>query len=165
MKKILLICLLSIANFSVFAAETTKKAEIEELLTLMNSSAMVNSIYNQMGKMMQGMGQQLKVKPEEKAIFDKFTTKMFTIMKEEMNWQKMKAPTIEIYAKHFSEQEIKDMVAFYKTESGQSMVKKLPAVMTDSMMMGQNMMKSFFPKMQKMSQELKAELAKHRQAK
>jgi len=160
MKKILLICWL--ASFSVFAADTNKKADIEELLTLMNTDAMIDSMYGQIDQMMQGMGQQLQVKPEEQAIFTAFRTKMFTAMKEEMNWQKMKAPMIEIYLKHFSEQEISDMIAFYKTPSGQSMIKKLPAVMTDSMMMGQNMMKNFIPKMQVMSAELKAELTKLR---
>jgi len=163
MRNILLICFLS--SFSVFAADTNKKAEIEELLLLMNTDAMVDSMYSQMSQMMQGMGQQLKVKPKEQAIFKKFTARMFSTMKEEMNWEKMKGPTIEIYAKHFSEKEISDMIAFYKTESGKSMVKKLPAVMTDSMMMGQNMMKNFIPKMQKISQELQSELTKHRQIK
>ena len=86
-------------------------------------------------------------------------------MKAEMTWEKMKQPMIDIYVKHFSEQEIKDMIAFYKTPSGQSMVKKLPAVMNDSMMMGQNMMKSFFPKMREMSKELQTELTAFRQAK
>jgi len=160
MKKILLICLLS--SFSVFAADTNKNAQVEELLTLMNTEAMIDSMYGQIGKMTQGMAQQLKVKPEEQAIFKKFNDKMFAAMKEEMNWQKMKTPTIEIYAKHFSEKEISDMIAFYKTESGKSMLKKLPAVMTDSMMMAQNMMKGFIPKMQKMSAELKADLTEHR---
>lgn len=163
MKKILLICLLS--SFSVFAADSNKKAEIEQLLTLMNTEAMIDSMYGQIRKMTQGMGQQLKIKPEEQVIFKKFNEKMFAAMKEEMNWQKIKSPTIEIYAKHFSEKEISDMIAFYKTESGKSMIKKLPAVMTDSMMMAQNMMKNFIPKMQKMSAELKRELAEHRKTK
>ena len=57
-----------------------------------------------------------------------------------MNWAKMKKPMIKIYLKHYSEKEIKDMVAFYKSDSGQSMIQKMPAVMGDSMLLSQEMM-------------------------
>ena len=60
--------------------------------------------------------------------------------------------------KHYTEKEIEDIVAFYKSDSGQSMVKKMPAVIRDSLAISQNMMKNFLPKMQELSQELKNEI-------
>ncbi len=125
----------------------------------MNAESMIDNIYSQMDQVMQGMWQQLGVKPSEQEMFDKFMSKMVSIMKSEMNWAKMKEPMIKIYLKHYSEKEIKDMISFYKSDSGQSMIQKMPAVMGDSMLLSQEMMKDFIPKLQKMSKELEEELA------
>jgi hypothetical protein len=70
----------------------------------------------------------------------------------------MKEPMIQIYLKHYTEKEIKDVTAFYKTESGQAMIKKMPLVMQESMMVSQSMYKDFMPKMQELSVELKNDL-------
>ncbi|PTX15279.1 hypothetical protein C8N40_108171 [Pontibacter mucosus] len=44
---------------------------------------------------------------------------------------------IPIYDKHYTHQDIKDMIALYKTPLGQKMLEKTPLVMQESMMKGQ----------------------------
>jgi hypothetical protein len=56
-------------------------------------------------------------------------SKAAAAMKGEMTWEKMKEPMIDVYLKHYTEIEINDMLAFYNTESGKSIIKKMPAVM------------------------------------
>lgn len=41
--------------------------------------------------------------------------------------------SISTYGKHFSESELRDMIAFYRTPTGQKLIKTLPDVMLDSM--------------------------------
>ena len=128
------------------------------MLVLMNADSVLDSIYSQLYQVMQGTAQQIGVKPSERELLDKYTKKLVAIMKEDLNWDTMKGPMIDLYLKHYSEKEIKDMVAFYRSDSGQSMIKKMPAVMRDSMLITQGMMKNFIPKMQALSEELKQEI-------
>ena len=158
MKKIIAIFILLLIPSISFAEDPSKKENVEELLVLMNADSIIDNIYSQMNQMIQGMDKQLGVKPSERELFEKYTEKMFSIIKSEMNWEKMKGPMIDLYLKHYSDKEIQDMLAFYKSESGQSMIKKMPAIIKDSMALSQNMMSDFFPKMQALSEELKHEI-------
>ncbi|TPE44897.1 DUF2059 domain-containing protein [Pontibacter mangrovi] len=45
--------------------------------------------------------------------------------------------TVPIYDKHFTHQEIKDMIALYKTPLGQKMLEKMPLILQESMVKGQ----------------------------
>ena len=165
MKKFLFVLLLSSISLFSSATEVGKKASIEQLLTLMHADTVIDTVYNQMGQVMQRMSKQLRIKPNEQVIFNQYSSQMVSLMKNEMNWKKMKAPMVAIYQKHFTEKEIQDMIAFYKTDTGKSKKKKLPIVMNDSMMMTQKMMRSLFPKIQKISQELHAAITKSRASK
>jgi len=162
MKKFI-ICLILFALPAVsFSDDKSKRESVEELLTLTNAESVIDNVYSQMGQMFQGMGQQLGVKPEERETFDKFMSKMISLMQEEMSWDKMKEPMIRIYLKHYTEKEIQDQIAFYRSESGQSMINKQPEVVKDTMMMTQEVLKNFMPKLQQISKELEKELAASR---
>ncbi len=59
-----------------------------------------------------------------------------------------------IYDKHFSHQEINELIAFYKTPIGQKSTKELPLVMQESMTAGQELGKRIG---QNVVEKLKAE--------
>jgi hypothetical protein len=138
--------------------DESKRESVEELFVLINAESLIDTIYSQMDQMFQGMGQQLGVKPSEQELFDKFMSKVASLVKAEMTWDKMKEPMIKIYLKHYSEKEIQDQIAFYKSDSGQSIIRKQPAVATDSMVLRQEAIKNLMPKLRKIAEELEAEL-------
>jgi hypothetical protein len=140
----------------------SKQESVEELLALSKADAALDAAYGQMDQLFVNMGKQLGVKPEEQEMFDKFMLKMASLMKEEMSWDKMKGPMIEIYLKHYTEKEVQDMITFYKSESGRSMISKQADVAKDTMMLSQKMIEGFLPKVMKLSQEMEAELAAKR---
>ena len=125
MKRLIAIFLLLIIPSISFAEDLSKRENVEELLVLMNVDSIIDNIYSQIYQMMQDMAQQLGVKPSERELFDKYAAKLVSIMKNEMNWEKMKGPMIDLYLKHYTDKEIQDMSVFYKSESGQSMIKKM----------------------------------------
>ncbi|KAA1150028.1 DUF2059 domain-containing protein [Pseudoalteromonas sp. FUC4] len=159
MGKVLLLSLL-IFSSSLYAEQNTKQQKIDELINVMNMDAMVDSMYGQVEGMMKGMSDQMGVKPSEQAIFDKYYSDMTTVLKTEMSWAKMQPMMVNVYDKHFSEQEIADMLAFYKTDTGQKILEKMPVVMQESMQMSQGLIQDAMPKIQaiagKLSEELKA---------
>ena len=152
---------MSVLAFSAMA-EQSKRESVEALLTLTNADAIVDSIYAQMDQMFAGMSTQLGIKPSEQSAFDRYMKKVVVAMREDMSWEKMKDPMIDIYLKHYTEQEIQDMLAFYQTATGQSMITKMPAVMSDSMAISQAMVKDFLPKITAMAQEFRKELEEAR---
>lgn len=159
--------LLALLPVSVPATETaaSKREIVEEMLVLMDVDAMVDTIYTQMDQMMQGMGREMGITPEDQPLFDKYSAKMTAIMRSEVSWQKMKEPIIAVYQNYFTTQELADMLAFYKSPSGQSMLKKMPEVMKASMVVSQDMMKTVIPQLQQLSQELAEEVKAQRAAK
>ncbi len=50
--------------------------------------------------------------------------------------QSMRAQTASVYLENFSEQEIADIAAFYKTDAGQAMIRAAPALMMEGAKMG-----------------------------
>lgn len=161
MRKIMIAMLLFV-SFGSFAAPEHDNKDLKELLNIMDMSSMVNAMYSQMEVMFQGMARDMGVSGEEQPIFDRYFSKMTAVMREEMSWEKMEPEVVRIYSTTFTEKEISDMLAFYKTESGQSVLKKLPIVMQQSMQFSQASVRAVMPKIQKISEELQKELQKHR---
>ena len=155
------ICFLSVLlTVSSYASEETKRENLEKLFVVMKVDSMMDTIYAQMNQMMQGMRKQLKVKPseEEQEIFDKYNTKLITALKSYMGWEKIKEPMIEVYLKYYTEKEIQDMLVFYSSDTGRSVVQKMPALLSDSMLLSQKLMQDFMPQMRLTLQELQEEL-------
>ena len=149
---------------SLLHADTIKKEnDLQELLQIMNMDSIVESMYSQMEIMLQNTANEYGVQQSEQALFDEFYSRMVLVMREEMSWEKMKPKAMEIYSNNFTEKEISDMLDFYKTETGQSVLAKLPIVMQQSMEMSEALIRNAMPKIQQISEELKGELTKLRE--
>jgi len=143
---------LSVAG--VNAQEASRRAMAEELLNLMNmqeniakSFAMVKQmIPAQMEKMKQTMGQTnmpSKVSSQ--------TDSMMDMMAQELSWDKMKDDYITLYAETFTEDEMKGIIAFYKSPAGQAFITKQPELMKRSMELSQKIMMQIMPKISSFS--------------
>ena len=108
--------------------------------------------------MLQELAVQMQIQSAEKAIFDRSVNQIITTLKADLSWDKMKEPMIDLYLKHYTDTEIRDIAAFYKTPSGQSLLKKMPLVMQDSLGISQEMMKASFPKIQGLMEALETEI-------
>lgn len=69
-------------------------------------------------------------------------TKMKAICREELEAAKptLLDKTKEIYARHFSETEMRDMIAFYRSPTGQKVVAEMPALMRESVPLSSELM-------------------------
>jgi hypothetical protein len=55
----------------------------------------------------------------------------------EMKWSEIKPKMVDIYVKHFTEQELKELLAFYQTPLGKKAMTTLPMVMREGTAVGQ----------------------------
>jgi len=152
-----------ILSIGIQAQETTKQEKIAELLNVIDMDSMMESMYSQMEIMMQNMSTEMGVQSSEQAIFDEYYSKMTLVMRDSMSWKRMEPLAIEIYERNFSEKEITDMLDFYKSDTGKSILEKMPVVMQESMEIGQALMKETIPKIQIIAKELAQDLEEHRE--
>lgn len=163
--KVVLAVLLLMFSPSLIADNVSKDKKLNELVNVMDMDSMIDSIYSQMESMMQNMATQMGVQPDEQAIFDEYYKQMTQIIKEDMSWAKMEPLVIDIYRRNFTEKELDDMLAFYKTETGKSLLAKMPVVMQESMHISQVLMQQSIPKIQAKAEQLGEALTEVRNTK
>ncbi len=97
-----------------------------------------------------------KYRPE----MQRFEDQMFNLISERMSWGKMKLRMIALYDETFSKQELADIVAFYETPSGQSLLEKMPGLMAKASQVGQDQMRDAMPEIQRSTAEFMRNIEK-----
>ncbi len=162
----LLVCLLAFSSLDAKEAEMASRESVEKLAELTEVPKMIDAMQSQVGGMFDGFAQQLDLSEEERPSFEKYKEKVIVLMHEEVSWEKMKEPMLDIYMKHFSEAEVQGLIEFYSSDLGQSMIRKMPEVMRESMAISQNMMQVMMPKIQALALEMQEDIAqKHKENK
>ena len=187
-KKLTLTFILLTCSFFVHASAQTavsntsaeKQAAIKELLAVMNAQIKPSDLMAMMSeqtdkaaeltvksmlaedknltaadkKMLEDIllsGENSPIKSFQKKLFEKID---FDALIEEM--------TISIYDKHFTLGEIRDVTAFYKSTTGQKLLKTTPAILADTM---QTMAEKIYPKMMEVIKESEEEMKREIQVK
>lgn len=119
-----LLAVLLLSYATAFAQDNAKTNDIRELLRLTNAGELG---VQAMKTSMESMRKSNPTIPAQLWVeFEKSFTK-----------EALVDLTIPVYDKHFTHQEIKDMIALYKTPLGQKMLEKMPLIMQESMEKGQ----------------------------
>ena len=163
MKKVYVLVLTALFMLNVNATELASKKSVEKLMELTEVSKMMDAMQGQISNMFNGMSKQMNISEKERPAFDQYMKKVGDLLAKDMNWDVFKEPMIEIYTKHFTEEEVKGLISFYQSNLGKSMTKKMPLIMQDSMLVSQELMKNFMPKIQALAIEMKNDIQKSRQ--
>ncbi|HFC9449182.1 TPA: DUF2059 domain-containing protein, partial [Vibrio cholerae] len=133
MKKLIMVVLLMMP-FHLSAVEATKNEIVKELVVVMDMDSMMDSMRQHIENSMLNVQQQLNVTESEKPLFEEYYKNVNKLVLEEVTWEKFEPYMITIYSNHFSEEELKGMIDFYSSDVGQSILKKMPVVMQESML-------------------------------
>ncbi|MBO4332597.1 MAG: DUF2059 domain-containing protein [Paludibacteraceae bacterium] len=134
MKK--LFCAVCFAAFcSVFSvnaqtADDEYRSLVKEYLQLTNTDKVMERIIPTMFESLK------KMAPE---VPDEWWQKAEVKMQENFKTDKISSGIADIYVKYLSKEELKDIVAFYKTPSGRKIAENSPAIHQDCMMWGQKL--------------------------
>ncbi|MEM8506098.1 MAG: DUF2059 domain-containing protein [Cyanobacteria bacterium P01_D01_bin.1] len=107
---------------SEISAETV--AKVEELLSITDTEALNLQV---MESMVDQFRQVITDVPDD--WWDRFLDKI--------DYAELNRLVIPIYAQHFTIEELDAIIAFYKTPAGQTVLEKMPSVLQDSMLVGQ----------------------------
>lgn len=155
----LLVCVLALSPLAVEASERASRESVEKLMEVTEVSSMVDAMQSQVDGMFEGFAAQLNLSDADRPAFEKYKAKLIALLNEEVTWEKLKEPTLEIYMRHFSEEEVQGLIEFYSSDIGQSMIRKMPLVMQESMTISQGMLQTLMPRIQALAAEMQDEIA------
>ena len=129
------------------ADEASHRAAILELFKLTHMESMMQQ------SMDATMDAQVKMNPA----LTKFAPQLREFLAKYMSWKSLQDEFIKIYMKSFSESEVKQIIAFYKTDVGRKTVVEMPKLMEQGMQVGAARVQQHMPELAKI---LQAEAAK-----
>ena len=140
MKKLFIITMLVFTiNITVFSAETPKQKKIKELFQVMD----IQAATNEMSEMILNDTGNMKLSKNQKAAMQK---EMQSMMDYVLNKQ------AELYDRHFTEQEIDDILNFYKTPAGKKIIEETPKITKE---LFTDLMENYYPDMIKRMEKIK----------
>jgi uncharacterized protein len=130
-----------------------KRALAEELLEQTNAKEATQTSFDLIKQMV--TSQLRAVKPPEgraeatKELADQLN-KILDVVAEEFSWENMREDYINLYAGLFTEEELKDLIAFYRSPVGREFVKKQPELMKRTLEITQRKVADIIPRIAKM---------------
>ena len=154
---------ISIIVAIVFAVQShagteTHREAVLELLEVTNAEQMVDQMLNSIEGMMNQQFAAMNL-PEEGVIqAQKLGDEMTDWLRSVLIWDDVKEMYVDLYVDVFTEQEIHELVDFYRSPLGQKLQEKMPALMQKSMQLGQQLAMAKMPELQAKMQAAIAEL-------
>ena len=109
---------------SVAQTSASKTAKIKKVMELTGTANLSEQMLNQFSTLM------------GKSPSDK-TKVFFETFRQELDVDALMAQMIPIYAKHYTDKDLDGLIKFYESDLGKKMTLTLPAIMQESMQLGQ----------------------------
>lgn len=159
----LLLVLLCSVSFARAQDDAARRAKVETLMTSMHVDRMMNQMMNamkaQVAQSMQSSMGGAQMTAEQQKITTDFQNRMLDLVMGSVSWKALEPQFVDLYLKNFTDAEIDAMVAFYSSAAGQSMLEKMPAMMTQSMTIAQSRMVDLQPKIKALTDEYAKQMA------
>ncbi|WP_167856544.1 DUF2059 domain-containing protein [Hymenobacter metallicola] len=124
----------------VAAISPKQRQAAEELLQMMKMEENMNKSIDQMVSM------QVQQRPDMKQV----EPELRTFMTKHMSWATLKDDMVQLYAAEFTEKDLRNLTAFYKSPTGQKLLDKQPELMRATMQMGQQRLQQNIPELQQL---------------
>jgi hypothetical protein len=113
------------------------------VLELMRAMRVEDGISTSMGIMMDAMIMSNPQLETLRPVFETFFNRYFT-------WAEMEDDFALLYATNFTESEIQDLLAFYRTPTGMKAAVTMPALMEESGLIGERQVEAHLPELEQM---------------
>lgn len=130
MKRLLMSVVLAatflVASGHAIASGSSHYKAAEDLLAMMDMENL----------MQRSISQMLQVQLQRQPQMEPYKEVMLEFFSKYLSWDSLKDEYIDIYVSEFNEAELRDMIAFYKTPTGQKALKKMPLLMNRGAQIG-----------------------------
>jgi uncharacterized protein len=150
----LIVVALVIGIFPLKAQEQSRRALAEEMINVMEARTMFEKNISLVRKMMQNQAGQLSQitgQPNASSNLPQVLDKTFDIFSQYFTWDKLKDNFISLYVETFTEDEMKGIIGFYKSSSGQALLQKQPQLMQRTIEISQKLVAEMMPKIKELA--------------
>jgi len=146
------------ASGQVFAATPSHEAAAEKFLLLAHADKLPAPVYGQVQQMFAQRFEQTKAPASKKSVLDSYQAKANAALDQSIGWNKLKPDMVKLYTSSFSEQELKDLVAFYQSPLGKKVLETMPRVTQQSAQLTQQKLEGAVPVVNKLLADMTNEL-------
>ena len=156
--------MLLLTGASAHADDTTKRAKIEELFSLMNMQKTMDQVIDQSAR--QGAQTAMSLYPnvkltvEQKKALDEGLQQVNQVTHEALAWSKLDPEFTKLYADNYSEETVDGLLAFYRSPAGQEMLSKQSVLMTQASAIVQRAAVIMQPQLQAIMQQMQQKMQK-----
>jgi hypothetical protein len=162
MIKRILVLLIVVSSVAYAADQVPSEASVKQLLEVSQVHKILDATMAQMDALMRQAMQQATrgqfVSPKVQKDIDRRQAEMMSIFKETLDWNRLGPMYVRVYQKSFTQPEIDNLIAMYRTPGAQTMLNKMPIVLQNTMAEMQQIMQPMMQRIQRMQQEVVAEL-------
>lgn len=165
MKHLLLSILFVIPAGTMVGAQQTvvpTEESVRELIAITGLRAQLNGALRQVHEMVErgtrSMSQGRPASDQAQSIIDTMKQKSADLIAEEFSWEEMEPLYLAAYRELFTQNEIDDMLVFYRSPSGRAMVEKLPRITQITSAAIQKRMGQVMQQLQKIQNDAQIEL-------
>lgn len=158
MTRFLLAICLFVCTIAPAQAAPPTDAQIDRLLDTMDMRRTMDEMFVQIESMGNTMGEQMlgeDATPEQRAALQKTMARQRDSMRKIMSWDTLAPIYRKVYARLFTSEELEAMIAFYGSDTGRSIMRKMPQAMQLSMEEMQPIMQTMIAEMR---QNIEAEV-------
>ena len=156
------LCLFACLAIPARADDASKREKIHQMFALVHLDQTIQQLTDTQMKQVTAITKQLsgsqKLPPETQAKLDDFQKRVFDLVSSELSWSKLEPEYTDLYMQTYTEQELDDIIAFYRSPSGASMIAKQPELLSKSMAIGQQSAQRMMPQLMQMIQDLAKQL-------
>ncbi len=166
-KLTLLPAILFCAVLLAHADDASKMAKIQEFFKVSKMDQLTADVMKQtMDRVNSGMTEQLlgtKFSPDQQQRLDQFKDKIAKVVEGALSWDNLEPEYAKLYASAYTEQQIDDILVFYKSPTGQAMIEKTPLLLKQATAISQDRLATVIPELRQMMKDFMAQEAKEPQ--
>lgn len=132
--------------------------EAERFLKLTRADQMSAQVYVQVSQAFEQRYAEQPV-PGKQALVERYQARAKVALDKTLAWDKLKPEMVGMYTGVFSEQELKDLITFYRSPLGTKMLDNLPLITMESARLTQAQVQQVAPQVNKLLTDMSAELA------
>ncbi len=152
-----LACALYFLVATACQAAPASRDSVEQLFSVMDMQKTYDATFEAMQKSVNDAflknPQLQSLTPDQRKGFDDGMQRMYVLMRDEMDWSRLKPEYEQMYVDTFSQDEIDGILAFYRTPAGRAMIEKMPVMMGKVMQLTQAHMQSLMPRVMQIMQD------------
>ena len=132
-RAVILAAILALTPFSASAQDSATREAIVELIEITDATQLMDQMSTLMMTQMLDVIRAANPEFPEEMLLE-FQARMTTVFRE--SEPEFIDLMVELYARHFTDQEVRDLIDFYQTPTGRKTIAVMPTLMQESMEVG-----------------------------